>query len=133
MPLEKTVMLVLRALLDPLVPLVREENRELLEVLVSKVFLVPRVPLVRPESLESRVCLEKLVPQEPLDLEVTEDSLVSVVPLAQLDLLVLVEVLVLLETMVLRVMLVPPVLPELRVPQDCRECLVSAVLVVFQD
>lgn len=30
-------------------------------------------------------------------------------------------------------MLEPLVLPELRVPLDCRECLVSVVLLVFQD
>lgn len=33
----------------------------------------------------------------------------------------------------LREMLEPPVLPELRVLLDCRECLVSVVPVVFQD
>lgn len=122
-----------QALLDLLVPLVREESRELLEVLDSRVFPDPRVLLVRPESLESRVCLVKLEPPDLLDLEATEDSLVSVVPLALLDPLVPVEAPVLLETMVLREMLVPQVILELKVPQDSRECLVSVVPLVFLD
>lgn len=133
MPLAKTVMLVLQAPLDLLVLLVREESRELLEVLDSRVFQDPRVLLVRLASLESRVCPVRLVHQDLLDLEVTEDSPVSVVHLAQLDLLVLVVLLVLLETMVLREMLVPLVPREPRVLLDCRECLVSAVPLAFQD
>lgn len=132
-PLEKMVMLVHRVLLDLLVLLVREENRDLLEVLDSRVFLDPRVPLVRLASPESRVYPVKLEPQELLELEAIEDSLVSVVHLAQLDLPVPVDPLERLEMMVLREMLEPLVLPELRVLLDCRECPVSAVPLVFQD
>lgn len=127
------VMLVLQDLLDLLVLLVREESRELLEVLDSRVFQDLRVPLVRLASLESRVCPVRLEPQDLLELEATEDSLVSVALLALLDPLVLVVPPEQLETMVLREMLEPPVLPELRVPLDCRECLVSVVPLAFQD
>lgn len=132
-PLVRMVKLVLRALLDLLVLLVREESRDLPELLDSRVFQDPRVPLVRVASPESRVCPVRLEPQDLLELEVTEDSLVSVVHLVLLDPLVPVDPPELLETMVLREMLEPPVLPELRVLLDCRECLVSVVPVVFQD
>lgn len=127
------VMLVLQDPLDLLVLLVRGESRDLLEVLDSRVFQDLRVPLVRLASLESRVCPVKLEPQDLVDLEATEDSLVSVALLALLDPLVLVVPPELLETMVLREMLEPPVLPELRVLLDCRECLVSVVPLAFQD
>lgn len=133
MLLEKTVKLVLR---DPpalLAPLVREENKDLVDLLDSRDFLDLRVLLVRVASLESRVCLERPVHQELLDLEATEVSLESVVPQVLLDLLVLVALLDLVEMMVPREMLVPLVLPELRVPPDCRECLVSVVLLDCQD
>lgn len=126
-------MLVLQVPLVLLVLLVREESRELLEVLDSRVFQDPRVLLVRLASPESRVCQVRLVPQDLLDLEVIEDSPESVVHLALLDPLEPVVPLELLETMVLREMLEPLVPPEPKVLLDCRECLVSAVLVVFQD
>ena len=53
-PLERMVMLVLRVPLDLLALLVREESKELLEVLDSRVFQDPKVLLVRLASLESR-------------------------------------------------------------------------------
>lgn len=124
---------MLKVPLDLLVLLVREESRDLPEVLDSRVSQDPRVLLVRVESLESRVCPVRLEPQDLLELEVTEDSPVSVVHLAPLDLLVPVDPPELLETMVLREMLDSPVLPEPRDLLDCRECLVSAVPLVFQD
>lgn len=133
MHLEKMVTLVLRVPLDLLVLLVREESRDLLEVLDSRVFQDPRVLLVRLASLESRVCPVRLEPQDLLELEATEVSPVSVVHLAPLDPLVPVVLPDLLETMVLREMLEPLVLLEHRVPLDCRECLVSVVPLVFQD
>lgn len=133
MPLERTVKLVLRVLLDLLVLLVREESRDLLEVLDSRVFQDPRELLVSLASLESRVPPVRLEPQDLLDLEVIEDSPVSVVHLALLDPLVPVDPLELLEMKVPREMLEPPVLPELRVLLDCRECLVSVVPLVLQD
>lgn len=123
----------LRDPLALLAPLVREENRDLLDLLDSRDSQDHRVLLVRAESLESRVCPERLEHQDLLELEVTEVSLVSVVPLVLWDLLVSVALLEQLEMMVPREMLVPPVLPELRVLQDCRECLVSVVLLDFQD
>lgn len=132
-PPERTVMLVLKAPLDLLVLLVREESRDLLEVLDSRVFQDPRVPLVRVASPESRVCPVRLEPQDLLELEVTEDSPVSVVPLVLLDPLVPVDPPDLLETMVLREMLEPPVIPVPRVLLDCRVCQASAVLLAFQD
>jgi len=132
-PLVRMVKLVLKAPLDLLVLLVREESRDLLDLLDSRVFQDPRVPLVSLASPESRVCPVRLEPQDLLELEVTEDSLVSVVHLALLDPLEPVDPPELLEMMVLREMLEPPVLPELRVLLDCRECLVSVVPVVFQD
>lgn len=131
--LERMVMLAHRDLLDLLVLLVREESRDLLDLLDSRVSQDPREPLVRLASLESRVYPAKLEHQDPLELEAIEDSLVSVVHLGQLDLLVPVDHPEPLEMMVLREMLEPPVLLELRVLLDCRECLVSAVPLVFQD
>lgn len=127
------VMLVLRVPLDLLVLLVREESRELPDPLDSRVFQDPKVPLVRLASPESRVCPVRLEPQDLLELEVTEDSLVSVEHLAFWDLVVPVDPPELLETMVLRVTLEPPELLEPRVLLDCRECLVSVVPLVFQD
>lgn len=132
-PLVRMVKLVLKAPLDLLVLLVREESRDLPDLLDSRVLQDPRVPLVRLASLESRVCPVRLEPQDLLELEVTEDSPVSVVHLVLWDPLVPVDPPDLLEMMVLREMLEPPVLPELRVLLDCRECLVSVVPVVFQD
>lgn len=127
------VMLVLLDPLDLLVLLVREESRDLLEVLDSRVFQDLRVPLVRLASPESRVCPVRLEPQDLLELEATEDSPVSVALLVPLDPLVLVVPLELLETRVLREMLEPLVLLVLRVLLDCRECLVSVVPLAFQD
>lgn len=132
-PQERTATSVPQAPLDQLALLVREESRDLLEALDSRVFQDPRVPLVRVASPESRVCPVRPEPQDLLDLEVTEVSPVSVVHLAHLDLLVAAVPPALLETMVLREMLEPPVPPELRVLLDCRECLVSAEPLVFQD
>ncbi|CAG5898222.1 unnamed protein product [Menidia menidia] len=131
--LGKTVMLAPRVLLDQLVPLVREESRELLEPLDSRDFQDHRVLLVRLANLESRVCPVRLEPQDLLELEVTEDSQVSAVHLALMDLLVLVDPPEQLEMRVLREMQVPPVLLEPRALLDCRECLVSVVLLVFLD
>lgn len=132
-PLERTVMLVLQDPLDLLVLLVREENRDLAELPDSKVSQDPRVLLVRVASPESRVCPVKLEPQDLLEIEVTEDSPVSVVHLVLLGLLVLVDPLDLLEMRVPREILEPPVLPEPRVLLDCRECLVSVEPLAFQD
>lgn len=124
---------MLRDPLALLALLVREESRDPVELQDSRDFQDPRVLLVRVASPESRVFPERLEPQDLLDLEVTEDSPVSVVPLVLLVLLVLVDPLDLLETMVLREMPVPLVPLELRVLPDCRECLVSVVLLDFQD
>lgn len=132
-PLVRTETLVLKAHLDLLVLLVREESRDLPDLPDSRVFQDPRVPLVRLASPESRVFPVRLEQQELLELEVTEDSPVSVVLLVQLALLVPVDPLDLLETMVLRETLEPRVLLVLRVLLVCRECLVSVVPVVFQD
>lgn len=132
-PLVRMVRLELRDHLDLLDPLVREESKDLLDLQDSRVFQDPRVPLVRVASPESRVCPVRLEPQDLLELEVTEDSLVSVEHLVPLDPLALVDLPDPQEMMVLREMLAPLVLPELKVLLDCRECLVSAVLLVFQD
>lgn len=132
-PQERTVTLVLKAPLDLLVLLVREENKDLADLPDSRVSQDPRVPLVRVASPESRVCPARLEHQDLLEIEVTEDSPVSAVHLVLLDLLVPVDPLDLLETRVLREMLALPVLPEPRVLLDCRECLVSVELLAFQD
>lgn len=124
---------MLKAPLDLLDLLVREESRELPDLLDSRVFPDPRVPLVRLASPESRVSPARLEHQDLLELEVTEDSLVSVVPLVLLDPLVPVDPPDLLDRKVLREILDSPVLLEPRVLLDCRECLVSAVLLAFQD
>lgn len=55
-PLVRMVKLVLKARMDLLVLLVREESRDLPDLLDSRVFQDPRVPLVRVASLENRVC-----------------------------------------------------------------------------
>jgi len=68
----------------------------------------------------------RLAHLEPLDPEATEVSLVSAVPPALLDLLVLAAPLALLVTMVPREMLEPEEHPVLRDPQVCRECPESA-------
>jgi len=132
-PLERTVMLVLKAPLDLLVLLVREENKDLADLSDSRVSQDPRVPLVRVASPESRVCLVRLEYLDLLEIEVTEDSPVSAVHLVPLDLLVPVDPSDLLEMKGLREILEPPVLPEPRVLLACRECLVSVELLAFQD
>ncbi|KAF1379075.1 hypothetical protein PFLUV_G00172280 [Perca fluviatilis] len=107
-PPERTVTLVLKAPLDLLDLLVREESRDLPELLDSRNNQDPRVLLVRVASAESRVCLGRLEPQDLLELD----------SLPRFSLRVPVDPLELLETMVLREMLEPPETRERPMPPD---------------
>lgn len=121
-PLARMVTLELREPRDLVDLLEREESRVPLVLQDSRVCLDLKELLERLGNQESRVWLERAELPDRLALEVTEGSPVSVVPLAQRDLPVLVVLLALPVTTVLRVRLVPQEPPELRGPQVCRGC-----------
>ncbi|KAL3051746.1 hypothetical protein OYC64_001891 [Pagothenia borchgrevinki] len=128
--LAKMVMLVLLDLLVFLDLLERRESRAPTDPPDSRVFPDPKVLLVRLASLVIRVVLVRLDPTAHLDQEVTEVSPVSAVSLAVLAQWEAVVLLAPLVTMEPRESLVLVVSPAVRDPPVCRECPVSAVLLV---